>query len=107
MIKDINCAELLRRIQSGEKLHLIDVRMPYEYAGGHIPGTINLPLPDVESNLPGVPADAEVIMICQAGVRSAAACERVQSNYPNLYNLTGGTCGWIASGYEVELDPNS
>ena len=102
MCKEINCTELLRRIQAGEKLNLIDVRMPDEFAAGHIPGTVNIPLPNVSSTLPEVPSDAEVIMICQAGVRSAAACKKVQNTYPNLYNLTGGTGGWIASGYDVE-----
>ena len=53
---------------------LIDVRSRPEYESGHLPGAINIPLPDLQSRLSELgPTDAPKVVYCLAGTRSVAA----------------------------------
>lgn len=56
--------ELLRRIRAGEAV-VLDVRPAREYAAGHIPGAISIPLDELPGRLSELPADAEVVAYCR------------------------------------------
>ena len=78
---------------------IIDVRSPGEYAGGHIEGSVNIPLDRLENNL-GKLKDKQqhIITCCASGMRSGSAKSLLKSKgYENVYN--GG--GW--SGLEAKL----
>lgn len=71
---------------------IVDVRSKAEYAGGHIKGSKNIPLPNLNSN-PGIPKDKNkpIITCCASGMRSASAKSLLKSQgYTNVHN--GG--GW-------------
>ena len=89
---DINVKELLSRLNNGEQLHLLDVREPLEYHTHNI-GGLNIPLKKLTENLAQIKWSkaAEIIVICQAGLRSETAQSILQQNgYENTRNLTGG-----------------
>jgi rhodanese-related sulfurtransferase len=90
------------RLQARESLRIIDVRSPAEFASGHIPGAENIPLGDIQSAIPGVDPQETLVLVCQGGVRSEAACKKVRNSHQNLFNLAGGTAAWIAAGLKVE-----
>lgn len=70
---------------------IIDVRMPGEYAGGHIKGSKNIPLQELAGKLNMIKKDKPVITCCASGMRSASAKGILKSNgYTEVYN--GG--GW-------------
>lgn len=102
MKTDIDPKSLHARLDQGEKLRIIDVRGPAEYAKGHLPGAENIPLDTIGGNLPGVNPGEAVVVVCQGGMRSQTACAKVMNSHDRLLNLVGGTSAWIASGYEVE-----
>ena len=84
---------------------LLDVREVDEYSAGHVPGAVNAPLSGLLDNLDLVPVSGTVHVICQAGGRSARACEYL-SQQPafagvSFVNVAGGTGGWIVEGNEV------
>lgn len=56
--------ELLQRVQRGEVV-VVDVRPPFEFNAGHLPGAINIPLPDLEQRLKEFPKDIEVVAYCR------------------------------------------
>lgn len=74
---------------------VIDVRETDEYATGHVPGAVNLPLSTINENLASVPQDTPVYVICQAGGRSAKATELFTGLGLDATNVTGGTQAWI------------
>ncbi|MFB0612496.1 rhodanese-like domain-containing protein [Aurantiacibacter poecillastricola] len=99
----------LREISPGE-LHdlvadraalVIDVREPGEFAVGHIPGAINLPLSRFDPHdLPD--ADGKrIVLNCAAGRRSALALRRC-SGVPVDTHLRGGMGAWNRAGLPVE-----
>lgn len=82
----VNYAEL---VQNGGQI--IDVRSRAEYAGGHIKGSVNIPLNELQSNLKKIKKDKAVITCCASGMRSSSAKGLLKSNgYTEVHN--GG--GW-------------
>jgi rhodanese-related sulfurtransferase len=95
----------LKAAMDGGAIHLVDVRTTGEFAGGHAPGAINIPLDQLESRLSELePQKGDTIyLICASGRRSAAAQELLASKgFSSPVNVTGGTNGWKAAGYPVE-----
>jgi hydroxyacylglutathione hydrolase len=73
----------------------IDVRESDEYARGHVPGALNVPLGEIESRAGEIPRDASVVAYCGHGERSSSALsilERV--GFERLHNLDGGFGAW-------------
>jgi rhodanese-related sulfurtransferase len=93
--------EAKQRIEDGAQI--IDVRTPGEYAGGHVPGAINIPHMSVLAQKDKLATDRELVFICQMGQRSALACEfAAAAGFKELFNVEGGTEAWIKAGYGVE-----
>lgn len=88
----------------GDSATLIDVREPEEFEGGRVPWAVNIPLSELVERVDEVPVDDTVYVICQAGGRSARACEYLAREGREVVNVDGGTGEWIAEGREVESD---
>lgn len=94
--------------QARSRLHdltVIDVRTPGEYASGHVPGALNIPLDQVRRALPELRHAAErgdVLMVCASGNRSLTACELLAGEGIAAATLAGGTTAWAAEGNDVD-----
>ncbi|WP_250405214.1 rhodanese-like domain-containing protein, partial [Streptomyces cellostaticus] len=93
--------------QARARLHeltVIDVRTPGEYAGGHVPGALNVPLDQLERALPDIREAAqrgEVLVVCASGARSENACRTLAANGIHTATLAGGTGAWAAEGHDL------
>lgn len=77
---------------------VLDVRAEKEWLGGHIQGSINIPLPQLAARLDEVSANAPVVVHCEGGYRSAIACSILaQAGRKNMSDMVGGIKAWIAS----------
>jgi rhodanese-related sulfurtransferase len=88
----INARTLVDRLESGENLNLLDVREAIEYHTHNIGGK-NVPLSAFDKNISalGYNKTDEIIVICQAGLRSETAQSiLIQNGFQNVKNLTGG-----------------
>lgn len=71
---------------------IIDVRTKQEYASGHIPKSINIPLNELSANLNKVKKDKPIITCCASGMRSSSARGVLKSKgYQEVYNGGGWT----------------
>ena len=82
---------------------LVDVREPHEFAAGHIPGSVSMPLSTFDPNaIPSEPGK-RVVFSCAAGVRSVRAIEFAQAfGHDIREHYKGGFKDWAASGEPVE-----
>ncbi|MBK3626601.1 rhodanese-like domain-containing protein [Streptomyces asoensis] len=93
--------------QARARLHeltVIDVRTPAEYASGHLPGALNIPLDHVRRALPEIRHAAErgdVLVVCASGARSGTARELLAGQGVAAATLTGGTGAWAAEGHDL------
>ena len=98
---EITPADVKARLEQGEKLVLIDVREPWEYALCRIEGAKHVPLGTLAASLETVPDVDEVICYCHHGMRSldAAAWLRFHG-IERAKSLAGGIERW-----SIEIDP--
>lgn len=88
------------RVVQERSCAIVDVREPGEYASGHVPGAVNLPLSQFD---PAKLPKGECVIICQAGGRSAKALgQAMQAGRTDVRHYAPGTGGWRARGGAVE-----
>lgn len=73
---------------------LLDVRSSGEYQEGHLPGSINIHLQDLEQNLLKIPRDQHIITICAHGIRSGRAEQFLRERGYLADSLAGGLAMW-------------
>jgi rhodanese-related sulfurtransferase len=101
MIGEISVSELAPLLANGALL--IDVREADEYAAGHVPTAISIPLSTIQTRIEEFRRDETVYVICHSGGRSMRACQYLADyDIDNLVNIAGGTSGWLALGNAVE-----
>ncbi len=101
-MESIRPSELATRMQAGESLVLLDVRQPGEIEICALPGIVHVPLGDLGVRHTELDPDAEIVVICHHGMRSAHACLMLESfGFENTINLTGGMELWA-----TEMDPS-
>jgi rhodanese-related sulfurtransferase len=93
-MKSITVSDLAAR----ENTPLIDVRERDEFAAGHVPGAVNIPMSEIGGRLDELPAEAFDV-ICQAGGRSARVVQALEEHGYDATNVEGE---WIATGNPVE-----
>jgi rhodanese-related sulfurtransferase len=95
--------ELRLCIQENSGLQILDVRRPAEHKAGHVPGAINIPLAHLEQDIGRLDSTRPTAVICASGYRSSAAtCILERHAVGQIFNVVGGTNGWINAGYPVE-----
>lgn len=105
-MKTITPAQLDSRIQSGEKLHLLDVRTPAEHAEVHVPGVHLTPLDRLDpvqlAGEQGFAKDQPIFVLCRSGSRAKLAAEKLEKNgFMNCNVVEGGTLAWAEAGLPV------
>ncbi len=100
---------VLSLYKEGNKITIIDVRQDWEYAQGHIPGAILIPLNELSTRASEIPHEGPVILVCRSGGRSRQAWTLLSQQGPghrpfnNIHNMVGGMNAWIRAGYEIEI----
>ena len=81
---------------------VIDVREPYEFATGHVPGARLLPLAQLGLHADELPRTERVYVICATGNRSLAAADYLARHGIDAISVAGGTSGWQRRGWPVQ-----
>ena len=101
IVTEIQPSRLAERLAHGERLEIIDVREPYEWQIGHIPGARLVPLDRIAAEIPKLDKGRETILYCKVGARSMFAAQQLaDAGVTEVRNLAGGILRWID-----EVDP--
>jgi rhodanese-related sulfurtransferase len=106
-VKETNVADVKRRIATGEKFLLVDVREDNEWAKGRLPGAVHMGRGVIERDIEkAVPeTGTKIILYCGGGFRSALVADNLQKmGYTNVESMDGGWRGWNEAGLPTEKD---
>jgi hydroxyacylglutathione hydrolase len=96
-------ARQLHDMHAGKQVQIVDVRAPDEWARGHVPGAIHIPLAALPERLGELDRSLPIVLHCKGGGRSSIATSFLQTQgVGRVSNLAGGYDGWVAEGLEVE-----
>jgi rhodanese-related sulfurtransferase len=98
--------ELLRRVRTGEAV-VLDVRPKVEYAAGHIPGAMSVPVDELAERLAELPASIEVVAYCRGAycVFAHEAVRLLRARGRRAVRLADGMLEWRLADYPVETAP--
>jgi hydroxyacylglutathione hydrolase len=100
-VPSVSLAGLLDQLRSNDKL-VLDVRAETEWRAGHVPGSFNLPLGELDGRLAEVPNDRQLIVHCQSGGRAAIAASVLRARgFQNVVIFAGGFAEWRSAGEPV------
>ncbi|KHK91125.1 rhodanese-like domain-containing protein [Novosphingobium malaysiense] len=100
--KEITAEQLDSMLRADEAL-VVDVREPDEFAAGHIPGAMNMPLSSFQASKLPHPAGKKLILNCQGGKRSGMALDKCGLATAEVdTHLAGGFGAWQAARLPVE-----
>ena len=104
-IPEVDVATLEAKLADGARV--IDVRQPDEFADGHIPGAVLVPLGEVPDRLEAFSPTETNYIVCRSGARSMRAAEFLAEQGYDVVNVAGGTLAWQESGRPTESEPAS
>lgn len=83
---------------------LVDVREDDEWAAGHAPGAVHIPMSDLPQRLDDLPEADQLYVVCRSGGRSAKVTAYLNANGWDAINVERGMNGWAAAGRPVVND---
>ncbi|MFN8167421.1 MAG: rhodanese-like domain-containing protein [Candidatus Nanopelagicales bacterium] len=81
---------------------VLDVRTPEEFASGHVPGALAIPLHVVPLRLSELDRSTSYVVVCESGARSAQATAYLLQHGYEARSMTGGMAAWRATGRAVQ-----
>lgn len=99
----IDSDELVRRLEAGDAV-ILDVRPEPEYAGGHLPGALHIPLDELTHRLAELPRDREIVAYCRGRycVLAHQAVRLLNAKGLHARRATDGVLEWRLAGLPVE-----
>lgn len=102
-IREVSAADVRQQLQGDNTPTVIDVREQNEWNLGHVPGAMHIGRGVLESSIEArVPRDANIVLYCASGNRSAlAAIALEEMGYGQVASMAGGFKGWVAAGGDI------
>lgn len=90
-IGQMSARQLRDALRAKDDLQVVDVRTPREWSGGHIDGSINIPVGEIPARARELPVGGVIATICEGGYRSSLAASLLaHEGIPRLINVAGG-----------------
>jgi rhodanese-related sulfurtransferase len=83
---------------------LLDVREMDEWAAGHAPGAVHIPMSELAGRLGELPSGDDLYVVCRGGGRSARVTAYLNANGWTASNVDGGMRAWQAAGRPMVCD---
>jgi len=104
-VSEVSAQDILSMSEKNDGRVLIDVRAPNEYASGHVPRAVNIPVGEVAERLSELTSHEKqgVVLYCEQGGRALkAATILLSAGFRNVRHLKGDMSGWRAAGLPIE-----
>jgi rhodanese-related sulfurtransferase len=97
-INEVSPHELKARLDNGDEVIVVDMRQPWEYQSGHIPGAMPMFVNEIPARMNELPKDTDVVFQCWHGNTSLQASAFLIDNgwsAERVASLSGGIAGWV------------
>ncbi len=102
--KTVSVADAAGRREAGAVI--LDIRNACEWDEGIIPGSVRIPLGELEDRIGELPTDKDIVVVCHSGARSRIGLEILRKHgLERTVSMNGGLAGWKAAGHAVEDPP--
>lgn len=92
-VTEVGNAELSKLQADG--VPIVDVRTPSEFSASHIPGSVNVPMDQLDAASATWNPNEPILLYCATGARSSNAAELLKARgFSKVYNLTAGIVAW-------------
>jgi rhodanese-related sulfurtransferase len=102
VLENVSVHDLAAAIERGDPV--VDVRNPDEYASGHVPTAVLMPMHTVPARVDELRSETPVYVICAVGARSYQVGEFLAAHGIPSRNVVGGTTEWASAGYPLSFD---
>jgi rhodanese-related sulfurtransferase len=92
---DVQPAVVSTELPAG--VYLLDVREDDEWAAGHAPDAVHIPVGALSERAGEIPQDREIYVICRSGARSAYAAQTLAGSGWKTINVSDGMTGWAVA----------
>lgn len=101
-MEPVESGELLRRVKSGD-VTVLDVRPAEEYAAGHLPGAVSIPVAELKARLKELPKNREIVAYCRGPycVMAVEAVEVLRKHGLRANRMELGVADWRARGWSI------
>ena len=90
-------------MEKNKGIFLLDVRTPQENSQARLPGSVLIPINEIEHRIKEIPRNKTILVYCAVGARSKPAAEFLSRNgYKDVYNMTDGLVGWYRNGFPLQ-----
>ncbi|WP_049985919.1 rhodanese-like domain-containing protein [Halobellus rufus] len=105
-VEEITPEEVKRKLDADERVQIIDIRSPVEFAQGHIPGAENVPMHELPRRVDEIDWADDVVVACPIGQSSIQAARLIESyesigESASVRSMSGGYQAWS---YDLETD---
>ena len=102
LISPALAATMIEEMRDDPGFVIIDLRTADEFAGGHIPGAINIDAATFPEHLETLNPDGTYVIYCRRGTRSAGVHKLMnEAGFREVYEIEGGISAWQAAGMPV------
>jgi rhodanese-related sulfurtransferase len=106
-VEELTKEHLWERLQRKDRLVVLDVRPAEEFAAGHIPGAVSIPLPELKKRVAELPKSKQIVAYCRGPLCALApqAARILKSRGFRVKRLTDGAPEWKAAGLPIVTEP--
>lgn len=101
-VEQLDAPTAAQRLEAGA--HLLDVREDHEWRQARVPGSVFVPMSQIQDRLSDVP-DGPLVVLCHSGMRSQQVAAWLKAQGRDAANLMHGIVGWARMGQPIDTDP--
>lgn len=102
-IRQLDASAAKARLEDGAAL--LDVREVHEWRQARIPGSLFIPMSQLQERVDEVPTDRPLVVVCHSGMRSQQVAAWLSTQGRDAANLMHGIVGWARMGQPIDTDP--
>lgn len=102
-VPEITPQEVAQKLEAGESITFLDIRMPWDHQAMHPKGAESLPINEIQARMDELDKDKSYVLSCYHGYSSQdAVAFLLENGFADVKSMKGGFSGWSVAGLPIE-----